>query len=434
MNDEKNGARARVKSFFNDIKDKEDIVSNAYVYVLLDNGIPFYVGKGSGERCFQHEDELNDKAKQKKAIEEKLKEYKELYNLQNDDYEEIQKLEKKIKKELSAKLERIKSAKKNNTFDVAIVKYGLTEHEAFMCESSVINILKFCNPDMLTNDVNGHASPKEKEIKENLQSDVQARIMSDFLNQCCPPQKTIQEIKDFVIAHITTETKTIKWNKKDVSIDDVAFISYNDLYDICKTDEEIWDAVRGHWYNMSKEKGKSVKYIFAMHNTIVKGIYKVKRDGDTESNFQLTIDPDPKYPFLPVKRDDRQGEARKNESKVLNLVIKLLEKEPELRVFPIKERASKIQEELKKIDKEAVQTIIHYDKNGKEMSTFFQRGFWGCNYEDFNGDSDLKELKEQFLGCQIKEFTDDLEIPQSSVLCLYRNNSKGKRKKKNAKK
>ena len=68
------------------------------------------------------------------------------------------------------------------------------------------------------------------------------------------------------------------------------------------------------------------------------------------------------------------------------------------------------------------------------MSTFFQRGFWGCNYEDFNGDSDLKELKEQFLGCQIKEFTYDLEIPQSSVLCLYRNNSKGKRKKKNAKK
>ena len=127
MNDEKNGARARVKSFFNDIKDKEDIVSNAYVYVLLDNGIPFYVGKGSGERCFQHEDELNDKAKQKNAIEEKLKEYKELYNLQNDDYEEIQKLEKKLKKELSAKLERIKSAKKNNTFDVAIVKYGLTE-------------------------------------------------------------------------------------------------------------------------------------------------------------------------------------------------------------------------------------------------------------------------------------------------------------------
>ena len=66
-------------------------------------------------------------------------------------------------------------------------------------------------------------------------------------------------------------------------------------------------------------------------------------------------------------------------------------------------------DELKKIDKEAVQTIIHYDKNGKEMSTFFQRGFWGCNYEDFNGDSDLKELKEQFLGCQIKEFTDDYE-------------------------
>ena len=38
MNDEKNGARARIKSFLNDIKDKEDIVSNAYVYVLLDNG------------------------------------------------------------------------------------------------------------------------------------------------------------------------------------------------------------------------------------------------------------------------------------------------------------------------------------------------------------------------------------------------------------
>ena len=54
--------------------------------------------------------------------------------------------------------------------------------------------------------------------------------------------------------------------------------------------------------------------------------------------------------------------------------------------------------------------------------------------KDFNGDSDLKELKEQFLGCQIKEFNDDLEIPQSSVLCLYLNNSKGKRKKKNANK
>ena len=94
MNDEKNGARARVKSFFND---KEDIVSNAYVYVLLDNGIPFYVGKGSGERCFQHEDELNDKAKQKNAIEEKLKEYKELYNLQMIT-KKFRNLKKKLKK------------------------------------------------------------------------------------------------------------------------------------------------------------------------------------------------------------------------------------------------------------------------------------------------------------------------------------------------
>ena len=92
-----------------------------YVYILCDcNNKPFYVGKGSGDRIFEHE---------KETVESTSNIVK--YSKIHDCIDQIGKLNKYI------------------------IHSGLTESETFACELSLIKILKFYDTE-LSNDVNGH--------------------------------------------------------------------------------------------------------------------------------------------------------------------------------------------------------------------------------------------------------------------------------------
>lgn len=75
-----------------------------YVYRLLDGNETFYIGKGKGNRVFQHETQAKNESL-------------ESYNL---------------------KLQKIIDAKAKNSFKVVIHRHGLSEDQAFLIESSLI--------------------------------------------------------------------------------------------------------------------------------------------------------------------------------------------------------------------------------------------------------------------------------------------------------
>ena len=77
----------------------------------------FYIGKGINNRIFQHEEKLDNSNKSNRI--------KEILSSGN-----------KIKK--------------------LIISYGLSEKEAFVAESSLINIMNYIDSQSLTNVVSGH--------------------------------------------------------------------------------------------------------------------------------------------------------------------------------------------------------------------------------------------------------------------------------------
>ena len=118
----------------------ENMEDRFYVYMLQDdNGKPFYIGKGQGGRVFCHE---NDADKLLEVIRSENGD-------RNVDYSKLSEKIKTIIKS-SGKVEKV------------IIKWGLTENEAFMCESALMNMYDYIFPETLTNISNGHASNAEK--------------------------------------------------------------------------------------------------------------------------------------------------------------------------------------------------------------------------------------------------------------------------------
>lgn len=97
-----------------------------YVYGLIDprNDSVFYIGKGTGNRVFQHVAESG----------------------KNPDSEKM-------------KLQRIKEIETSNVcVKHVLINWGLSESEAFAAEASLINLIKYISPEALTNIVSGHHS------------------------------------------------------------------------------------------------------------------------------------------------------------------------------------------------------------------------------------------------------------------------------------
>lgn len=97
-----------------------------YVYGLIDprNNKLFYIGKGTGNRVFQHEIESDKNPESEKA---------KLTTIRNIE---------------DAHLE----------VDHILINWGLTESEAFASEASLINLIDYISKDSLTNIVSGHHS------------------------------------------------------------------------------------------------------------------------------------------------------------------------------------------------------------------------------------------------------------------------------------
>lgn len=225
-----------------------------YVYALCDeNHSPFYIGKGAGGRVWAHEE---GKEKETEEIEKKSvsKEEKE-----------------KMLEELSEKYKKIDEIGKDKVEKV-IIKWGLTEPEAFMAESALINLCNY--PDKtLTNVVSGHASEAEKKNGTEFGNaeKTKARSVNDFLEDCCK-ELLILEKSDIVNPEGESVLKEFGKTK-------ILFINIGDNYSKCKgesdggKDWEIMETARGCWKMAEK---RTPDYLFATNNSIIRGVYKIK--------------------------------------------------------------------------------------------------------------------------------------------------------------
>lgn len=235
-----------------------------YVYGLFEKGkpYPFYIGKGQNARVFQHEAE-----------------YQEIYDSIKDEPD----FESRWAK-LSEKLKKIEKAKE---IEKVIIKWGLTNEEAYMCESALINLYQYMvyqykaeseagkklQLEELTNALNGHASELEK---ANKAGKTKARTVKDFVVECALDKLDIS---------------TGERGKSPIDAL-VIFIRINKLYQSGMSDEELREITRGCWnisdliYNYIKHSASTAPvYIAGIYQQVVKCVYKVeniygKRDFD----------------------------------------------------------------------------------------------------------------------------------------------------------
>lgn len=207
-----------------------------YVYCLVDprdNKI-FYIGKGQGNRVFAHtNDSLNENAE-------------------------------------SLKLETIRNIRQLG-FDVAhyIIRHRLTEEEAFMLESTLIDFLtypQFNLKSVLTNIASGHH-----------QWDEGIKTVDD-----------IQTIYDCQPIEIRDD-------------EGILLVSLNRSYNQAKADGvyqrlNIFEATRKYW-SIGKERPETIKYVLGVYRGIVRSVVRVSGYRWTEEADDGTIFPKPRCCF-----------------------------------------------------------------------------------------------------------------------------------------
>jgi len=146
-------------------------------------------------------------------------------------------------KSLESEKEKIRRIQdiESNGFSVKriMVNWGLSEQEAFAAEASLINLFNIISDNRLTNIVAGH------HVHESL------------------------TVETFELIH-GAESLKIEEIKHNILV-----IKINKLYRKDMSDYEIYDAVRGMWrVSLNSIKSKEIRYVFAVYNGLIVGVYK----------------------------------------------------------------------------------------------------------------------------------------------------------------
>ena len=128
---------------------------------------------------------------------------------------------------------------KNAGFEVEkiIINSNLTEEEAFAAEASLINAFNYVGDAGITNIVAGHHSAEALSVDEY-----------ERINGAAP-----------------LEEKDIRHK--------ILVIKINRLYQRGMDEKVLYDAVRGVW-RASKEKVKTIEYVFGVYNSLIVAVYK----------------------------------------------------------------------------------------------------------------------------------------------------------------
>lgn len=247
-----------------------------YVYALCDDeGIPFYIGKGKEQRVFKHEEALEEA---EEYIKQKIEKNSDLTDEQKDE------AKKKLEESFSAKLKKLKDCKKQPEY---IIKWGLTEDEAFQCESALINICNYFSENNktkgifnLSNIQGGHRSLPEKNSRLPITKMMSAQ---EYLENCA--------------------VETIEFIEKDKE-HNILCINIHSSFPQADKDSNrdyfIYEACRGCW-KIAIENNP--KFVFAIYKSRVVGIYEVGKWYKTVSNeFEETKGKMPDV--VPSQKDD----------------------------------------------------------------------------------------------------------------------------------
>ena len=190
-----------------------------YVYALIDprDNSVFYIGKGIGNRVFEHEKEDGNALKNQKIAE-----------IKNAGFE--------VKK--------------------VIILHGINENDnaekrAYTAESALINLMRYINPNGLTNSVSGHHSFEGA--------------------------MTVEQIENIYGAEIL--------KPEEINPDDkVLTVKINILFDYSMDEESLKDAIRGHW---KVKKNCDAKYIAGVYRGVIVGIFKIDKwySSDEDSEY-----------------------------------------------------------------------------------------------------------------------------------------------------
>lgn len=196
---------------------KESVVEalKCYVYALVDprDNCIFYVGKGTGNRVYQHaEAAINDDGD----------------NLKLATIREIQTLGLEVK--------------------YYILRHNLTDQEAFLVESTIIDLLtykQFNTETLLTNLVSGH-----HQWNEGIKTDAEINMMYDC--------KKIEPVEG----------------------DRLLLVSLNRSYDQAKATrvhqrDNDYESTRKYWF-ISPRKAEKIDYVLGIYRGIVRVVIKVK--------------------------------------------------------------------------------------------------------------------------------------------------------------
>ena len=173
-----------------------EIKSYVYIYTNPNTKKVFYIGKGQGNRCFEHLEENTESQK-----------VKEINDLKNNGQMPI----------------------------IELLRYGLTDNEASLIESSLID---FVGLDNLTNKVRG------------LHSKSFGRTSIDDIN--------------------------IKYTADEVTVtDNVIAITINKLFYSNITEEELYEATRGIW--KLGERRTKAKFAFAVFQGVIREVFEINQ-------------------------------------------------------------------------------------------------------------------------------------------------------------
>jgi len=220
---------------------------NYYVYRLVDpmTGQTFYVGKGHGDRVFDHI----------KAAADFYDTHINEFNLKKDDGNHAKDKDPvaelaDLKKRDPAKLKMIKEIESKGLEVIHIIqRYGLTEREAFEIEAAFID---FFGLDLLTNEQKGRDSDRGMIWTDALEQKYMAQEFDDYPNT--PNQQKFMIIK------------------------------IND-YSINLNNGDIYEAVRASW-KINIERARKYPLVLAVRHGIVVGVYKVNKWENTEDGYR----------------------------------------------------------------------------------------------------------------------------------------------------
>ena len=219
-----------------------------YVYRLIDprTGQTFYVGKGHGDRVFDHIKEAES------SIDEFYSKHKDDFNLQNDDDDDSTKLKnedpnkkiKELKREDPEKLKKIKEIKGAGLEVIHMIqRYGLEyENIALEIEAAFID---FFDLNLLTNKQRGYGSDRGMIWADELEKTFKRPSFKDYPdNPNCPK---------FMI---------IKINDRSINL----------------SGGDVYEAVRASW-KINLKKANQYPYVLAVKYGLVVGVYQINKNG-----------------------------------------------------------------------------------------------------------------------------------------------------------